>query len=92
MKTVLKDFGFDLPEINQQNFWEPGKIIRMGNPPIRIELISQASGIEFDDCFQNRVKDIIDGIEVNIISISDLKKNKLAAGRHKDFDDLENLP
>ena len=36
--------------------------------------------------------DEIDGAEVNFISLTDLKVNKKAAGRHKDLDDLENLP
>ena len=34
----------------------------------------------------------IDGVEVSIISLHDLRRNKLAAGRHKDLNDLENLP
>ena len=33
-----------------------------------------------------------DGILINFISLQDLKKNKHAAGRHKDMDDLEHLP
>jgi hypothetical protein len=31
------------------------------------------------------------GVEY-LINIENLKTNKLAAGRHKDLDDLENLP
>ena len=30
--------------------------------------------------------------QINFISLQDLKKNKLAAGRHKDLEDLEHLP
>ncbi len=89
---VLDNFGFGLPEIRKKEFWEEGKIIRMGNPPMRIELISEASGIIFDECYLKRNEDVIDGIKVNIISLSDLKNNKLAAGRHKDLNDLEFLP
>jgi hypothetical protein len=50
------------------------------------------SGVTFDDCFANRVTDSIDGIAVNLISLNHLKVNKKASGRHKDLDDLENLP
>jgi hypothetical protein len=92
LRIVLKDFGFGFREIFEPDFWQFGKIIRMGNPPMRIELISKASGIEFDECFKNRTVDFLDGIEVNIISLEDLKKNKIAAGRHKDLNDIENLP
>jgi len=34
----------------------------------------------------------IEGIPINFISLQDLKKNKRAAGRHKDLEDLEHLP
>jgi hypothetical protein len=89
---VLEQFGFGLPDIHEESFWDYSKILRMGNPPLRIELMFKASGIEFDECFDNKVVDIIDGIEVYIISLDDLKKNKLMAGRYKDLNDLENLP
>ncbi len=92
VRLVLKDFGFGLPEIYKDEFWEYGKIIRMGQPPLRIELISVASGIEFDNCFSQCVQEEIDGIPINIISIEHLKINKKASGRKKDLNDLENLP
>lgn len=64
----------------------------MGEPPLRIEIITSASGVDFSDCYRNRVIDEIDGVQVNFINLEELKKNKEAAGRHKDLDDLENLP
>ena len=68
------------------------EIIRMGFPPWRIEVLTGASGIEFESCYKNRIMSNIDGIPVNFISPEDLKVNKKAAGRHKDLNDLENLP
>jgi len=50
------------------------------------------SGVSFDECYENRVVDLIDGTRVSIISLKDLRSNKKAAGRHKDLNDLENLP
>ena len=35
---------------------------------------------------------VIDGVEISLISYEYLKKNKRAAARHKDLNDLENLP
>lgn len=67
-------------------------VIRMGVPPIRIEILTSISGVEFSDCYKSRVTDVIDGVEVNFINISDLKKNKQAANIHRDLNDLENLP
>lgn len=89
--TVLKEFGFGLPELSLDMFQVDDKVIRMGVPPIRIELITTISGIDFEDCYAARIKDVIDGITVNIIDLEHLKINKKASGRHKDLNDLEHL-
>jgi hypothetical protein len=90
--TVLKDFGFDLPELSPELFLKENQVIRMGVPPVRIEINTGISGVNFQDCYPGRGTEEIDGVEVNLISLKDLKVNKRAAGRHKDLDDLENLP
>jgi len=41
---------------------------------------------------EDLVKRVLDEVEVNVIDLAHLKINKKAAGRHKDLDDLENLP
>jgi len=92
-KTVeaLREFGFNVPELKEDIFLEEGKNIRMGNPPLRIEILTSIDGVEFEDCFKKREIIKIDDIDVHVISLEDLKKNKKASGRHKDLDDLENL-
>jgi hypothetical protein len=64
----------------------------MGVPPVRLEIITSISGVEFDECYNDRVIDNLDGVEVNLISLKHLKINKKASGRYKDLNDLENLP
>ncbi len=66
-------------------------IIRMGIPPMRIELLTTLSGLSFEACYSDRIVDIIDDVEVQIINLEHLKLNKQARGRHKDLDDLEHL-
>ena len=90
--ATLKTFGFDLPELNADLFLEENQVIRMGVPPMRLELLTSISGVEFETCFAERVVDEIDGVTVNLISLAHLKENKLASGRHKDLNDLEHLP
>ena len=57
----------------------------MGVPPMRIEISTGISGVVFDDCYRDRVVDILDGVPVNVISLPHLKINKRASGRHKDL-------
>jgi len=89
---ALREFGFDLPELKAPLFLEPEKVIRMGVPPLRLELLTTLSGVAFDECYANRVVDVVDGVKVDFISLDDLKHNKAASGRYKDLNDLENLP
>jgi hypothetical protein len=90
--NTLKDFGFDHPELTPALFLQENKIIRMGNPPMRLEISTGISGVEFEDCYASRIVDDFDGVTINIIDLPHLKTNKKAAGRLKDLDDLENLP
>jgi hypothetical protein len=90
--AALKEFGFELPELSAELFLIPEKIIRMGEPPIRIEIVTSISGVTFEDCYASRVIDELDGVPVSLIGFIDLKGNKKASGKYKDHDDLENLP
>ena len=89
---VLKEFGFDLPELSIDLFLKEWQIIRLGVPPVRIEIATMISGVNFSECYDERVLDVLDGVKVNLISLKHLKMNKKAAGRHQDLSDLENLP
>jgi predicted nucleotidyltransferase len=89
---VLRQFGFAADSVNAEMFSSPGQVVRMGIPPIRIDVITSASGVDFNQCFVRRNEVIIDGVETNMIHFEDLKSNKKASGRTKDINDLENLP
>lgn len=89
---VLKAFGFNVPELNAALFMKKRQVIRMGTPPIRIEVLTDISGVSFKECYENRITDVVDEISVNIISLEHLRKNKKASGRMKDINDLEQLP
>lgn len=88
---VLREFGFDSLELKPELFLEKDKVIRMGLPPFRIEILTTISGVNFDECYKERERATIAGVQVNVISLKHLKLNKKAAGRHKDLNDLEHL-
>jgi hypothetical protein len=90
--NAVSDFGMPKDALTKELFLEKNKIIRMGVPPVRIELITGVSGVEFDDCYKRCDMVEIDDLVVNIISLNDLKINKRAAGRHKDLEDIEHIP
>jgi predicted nucleotidyltransferase len=90
--AALKEFGFDLPDLSPELFLRPWQIIRLGIPPVRIEIATTISGVDFAECYAERVKDTLDGVPVNIIDLNHLKLNKKASARHQDLADLEHLP
>jgi len=89
---ALEDFGFGSAELTTDLFLKEDSIIRMGLPPMRIEILTTISGVSFETCYQDRVEGVFGGTEVTLISLDDLKRNKRASGRYKDLDDLEHLP
>jgi len=90
--AALKEFGFDLPDLSPDLFLRDWQIIRLGVPPIRIEISTTISGVDFGECYAARVEDILDGVPVSLIRLQDLKRNKKVSGRHQDLADLEHLP
>lgn len=89
---VFNRFGMHDDNLTAALFKEKGKIIRMGVPPMRIEVLTQIDGVDFEECYAERITTEIDNQTVHIISREHLRKNKKASGRHKDLDDIENLP
>ena len=89
--VVLREFGLNAPQLSADIFLQENQIIRMGVPPMRIELLTTISGVDFDSCYSERIVDVIDNVEVHIINLKHLKQNKQASGRHKDLDDLQYL-
>ncbi len=89
---VLAAFGFGETGVTADELAAPERVFRMGLPPVRIELQTTISGVQFADCYARAVRDEIEGVPVRIISLEDLRRNKHAAGRTKDLADLEHLP
>ena len=90
--AVLKEFGFDLPDLSPDLFLREWQIIRLGVPPVRIEIATTISGVDFEECYGGRVEGTLDGVAVHVIDLEHLKRNKKASGRHQDLADLEHLP
>jgi hypothetical protein len=64
----------------------------MGVPPMRLEILTSISGVQFNECYAERELFDVEEMRVPVISLARLRQNKFAAGRAKDLADLENLP
>ena len=72
-------------------FTKANSLVRIGVPPVRIEILNYLEGLSFDQAFANRIERDFQGVKVNLISREDLISNKKAIGRHKDLADVEGL-
>jgi hypothetical protein len=89
--VALGKFGFASTNATPGLFLSPGRVVRMGVPPVRIKVLNSISGVDFETCHARRVDAVIDGVPVRIISREDLIVNKQAAARDKDRNDLKHL-
>jgi hypothetical protein len=91
MVEVLKEFGFDPSGLQKELFLKEQKVIRMGVPPMRLEILTSIDGVDFKACFNNRLIADFGDFKVNFISKSDLLINKRASGRPQDLVDFNKL-
>jgi hypothetical protein len=88
---ALHRFGAPLHNLKKEDLQKDGTIFQIGVAPRRIDIITAASGLQFENTYQNSILVNIDGLEVRIPSIEDLIINKKATGRTKDLADAEAL-
>jgi len=91
IRKALKKFGLQITAKQVKEFSDPGNIIRLGIPPVRLELLNNISGLTFGDVWKRRIPGEYGTVAVNFISRDDLLKNKKASGRPKDLADYDEL-
>ena len=88
---ALATFGFGNAGATKELFLTPGRVVRMGVPPVRIEVLNSITGVAFADCYLRKTTADLDGVSVTLISRDDLIANKTAADRDKDRNDVKHL-
>lgn len=89
--TALTEFGFGGIGLEAADFAEPGAVVQLGYPPLRIDLLTSIDGVAFADAHASRVEIDVDGRSVPFISREHLIANKAATGRLQDLADVERL-
>ena len=88
---ALRRFGAPLHDLTLEDLQKDETIFQIGVAPRRIDIITGASGLQFEETYGRSLSVNIEGIEVRIPSIDDLIHNKRALGRTKDLADAEAL-
>ncbi len=88
---ALGDFGFSLSDLTWQDLATEGRVVQLGHPPLRIDLLTAIDGVEFEDAWPRRIQSTYGQEKISVISKEDLITNKRASGRRQDIADLEDL-
>ena len=88
---ALRRFGAPTHGLTVADLQKDDTIFQIGIAPRRIDIITGATGLQFEQTFTRSIEVDIEGIRVHIPSIDDLIRNKRASGRTKDLADVEAL-
>jgi hypothetical protein len=91
LESVLAAFGFTALGLTAADFIPPDRVIQLGVPPIRIDILTSITGVPFEQAWSERIQSEVQGIPVNIIGRQTLIQNKRLTGRTQDKADLEAL-
>jgi hypothetical protein len=89
--AVLRDFGFGSIGITVDDLIVPEKVVQLGNPPNRIDLLTSISGVTFDEVWSSRTPGNLGEHVVDYIGWDALIRNKRASDRDKDRLDVKTL-
>jgi hypothetical protein len=88
---AFSEFGFPMSDDLLQQLAVPNRMISIGRPPSRIDVLNDLTGVDFAAAWSRRNTVVVDDIEVPFISLADLIEAKRACGRPQDLTDLANL-
>ncbi|MBA2602502.1 MAG: hypothetical protein H0U94_02850 [Acidobacteria bacterium] len=88
---ALAAFGAPMGDLREADFERPGVTYQIGLPPVRIDILTDLTGLSFTEAWPTRTTGAFGDIEVPFIDRASFVRNKRAVGRPKDVADLEGL-
>ena len=88
---ALAEFGAPASQVAESDFAKPGTIYQIGLPPVRIDLLTELTGLSFEDAWPHRVQQTFGDVEADFIGKTEFIRNKRATGRTRDLSDVEGL-
>ena len=88
---ALKDFGAPLAGVSESDFSKPGVTFQIGVAPLRIDILTEISGVEFGEAWSDRALHPFGPFTIPFLGKQTLIQNKRATARPKDLADLDSL-
>jgi hypothetical protein len=91
MISVIQDFGMASLQLKVEDFLVPHFFTQLGYAPIRIDIMNDIDGVDFEEAWNNKKIVSINNINFNFIGYNDLLKVKEKSGRPQDLADIHKL-
>lgn len=88
---ALAVFGAPTEELNVDDLTTPDLIFQIGLRPNRVDLLTSVDGVSFEEAWPGRLVTEVEGVEIAVMGLDDLIRNKEAVGRPRDRADAEEL-
>jgi len=89
--VALNDFGFGSAGLTAADFEIGDKVVQLGFPPVRVDIVTSITGVSWEEAASGRVQGVYGNISIYYIGRKQFISNKRALGRKKDLADLEAL-
>jgi hypothetical protein len=87
--SALRAFGAPLHDLTAEDLIQPGLVFQIGVAPVRIDVVTAITGLEFTEAWPSRFKTRFADQPAAVLSRDHLIQNKRASGRKQDLADLE---
>lgn len=88
---ALAAFGAPMTDVTEADFSRPGAVLQLGVTPARIDILTELTGLAFEDAWPGRVRQAFGDVPVDFIGREAFIRNKRATGRARDLGDIEGL-
>jgi hypothetical protein len=86
---ALQEFGFGSVGLTEADFEQEGRVVQLGFPPVRVDIVTSITGVSWKQACSGRVQGQFGDVSVQYIGRNEFIANKRALGRKKDLADLE---
>ena len=88
---AITEFGFESLELAAEDFSSPEKVVQLGVPPVRIDILTSLTGVTWEQVSTHRTRGQYGETATCFIGKDELIINKRTLGRHKDLADIESI-
>ena len=89
--AALEQYGAPTDQVSTQDFSRPGIVFQMGLPPVRIDVLTELTGLTFSEAWPTRMRAAFGPLMADVIGREAFIRNKRATGRARDLVDIEAL-